>query len=346
MFSPDKSNFKKYLLSFHKQIDEGRSLSEKARVQLETSRIRHIIYLGMGGSAIAGDLLRDTLYEDLTVPVHVSRSYQAPGYCGAHSLVIACSYSGNTEETLSAVQSAMDTDAQIMVVSSGGTLTELAGKHNWPVITLPENYPPRMALGFMFFSLYHTLGQNGLLMHYNEDLSGLTHFIQEEIFKHDSQKHDGHILALELAKTLHHHIPVLYSTAPFLQTISRRWQNQLHENGKVLAFRNVLPEMNHNEIVGWEMELPCIENLMAVFLENENPMPRIKERIGHTIDLVKKSGVGLIEVYSSGETVFEKVFSLIVLGDWVSYYLALLNKKDPMKIANIDYLKQQLAQTH
>ncbi len=346
MFSPDKSNFKRYLLEFYTQIDEGKKLSDQAAVQLDSARIQNIVYLGMGGSAIAGDLIRDTLYQELKTPVTVSRSYHAPAYTGKNSLVIACSYSGNTEETLSAVRSALDSGAQFIVLTSGGALKDLADQNNWPVIALPRGYPPRMALGFMFFSLYHTLGGNGLLNNYQSDLSELSHFIQEEIFKHDTLKHNGHILAMELAKTLHHHIPVLYSTAPFLQTISRRWQNQLHENGKILAFRNVLPEMNHNEIVGWEMELPCIENLMAVFLENENPMPRIKERIGHTIELIKKSGVGLVEVYSSGSTVFEKVFSLIVLGDWVSYYLALLNKKDPMQIANIDYLKQQLAQTN
>ncbi len=346
MYSPDKSNFKKYLTDFYTQIDAGKKLSDSAGVSLNTENIQNIVYLGMGGSAIAGDLLKDTLFKQLHVPMTVHRTYHAPAFANGNSLVVACSYSGNTEEVLSAVDDVTGNGAQVLVISSGGTLSKRAAENGWPLITLPAGYPPRMALGFMFFSLYHTLGRNNLIDDYQEDLSSLGTFVKDETGKHDATRHDGHILALELAKTLHHHIPVLYSSSPFLQTISRRWQNQLHENGKVLAFRNVLPEMNHNEIVGWEMELPCMDNLMAVFLENENPMPRIKMRITHTIEVIKKSGVKLIEVYSSGETVFEKVFSLIVLGDWVSYYLALLNKKDPMHIANIDYLKQQLAQAN
>ncbi len=346
MYTPDKSNFRKYLTGFHSQIDAGKKLSDEAAISIDTSKVHNIVYFGMGGSAIAGDLLKDTLFRQLSVPISIHRTYHAPAFTNENSLVIACSYSGNTEEVLSAMADIKDCGAQVIVVSSGGELTKAAVEQKNPVIALPAGYPPRMALGFMFFSLYHTLGRNGLVKDYREDLSALSLFVKEEIAKHDATRHSGHILAFELAKTIHHHIPVLYSSSPFLQTISRRWQNQLHENGKILAFRNVLPEMNHNEIVGWEMKLPCMENLMAVFLENENPMPRIKMRITHTIEVIKKSGVPLIEVYSSGESVFEKVFSLIVLGDWVSYYLALLNKKDPMHIANIDYLKQQLAQAN
>ena len=152
-------------------------------------------------------------------------------------------------------------------------------------------------------------------------------------------------MAQELAKEIHNKIPVIYSSAPHLSVVSRRWQNQMHENSKSLAFCNVLPEMNHNEIVGWEMDPRVSKAMIAIFLENQTVNPRIKERIELSKSIIKKKDIEVVDIYSSGSTILEKVFSLIILGDWVSYYLALLNEKDPIDIHNIDFLKQALAKT-
>jgi glucose/mannose-6-phosphate isomerase len=259
--------------------------------------------------------------------------------------VITSSYSGNTEETLSAVNSVIKTGAQVIAITSGGEMAKNAQKNNWHLLELPTGFPPRQALGLIFFSLYKVLGQIKLVESYSEDLSGLKEFIYHEIEKHDITKHDGHVLAQELAKEIHNKIPVIYSSAPHLSVVSKRWQNQLHENSKSLAFCNVLPEMNHNEIVGWEMDPKISRSLIAVFLENLSVDPRIKERIELSKAIIKKQDIQVVDIYSSGNSVLEKVFSLIILGDWVSYYLALLNEKDPIDITTIDFLKQELAKT-
>jgi len=345
MFSMDKTGFKNLLLNFHEQVDAAPKLVNDAKLQIEAERIRQVVYIGMGGSAITGDLLNDVLFSQLNIPISVVRGYATPGYCSENTLVIACSYSGNTEETLSAVQSVANSGAQFLCVTSGGELSDRAEKNNWGLIRLPDGYPPRMALGFMFFTLYHALGQAGLFSGYQADLSMLSRFFQEEIKKHDLERHNGHILAMELAKTIQHSIPVIYSSAPFLATVSLRWQNQMHENAKSLAFRNVLPEMNHNEIVGWEMESDVRTALVAIFLENETPHPRIKQRIDLSKKLIKSGGNKVVDIYSHGTDTLEKVFSLIILGDWVSYYLAAFYKKDPIAIENINYLKEELAKT-
>ena len=345
MFSHDKSGFKQLLLDFYAQLDIAEEIVQAANIHLDNKRITNILFLGMGASAIPGDLLNDVLFTELKVPLSVFRGYSVPAFCNQNSLIIASSYSGNTEETISAVLSAKDTGAQFIILASGGKLAELANKNNWPLLKIPAGYPPRQALGFKFFTLYHILGQAGLSKNYQKDTTDLKHFIQNEIAKHDSYKHDGHILAQELAKTIHLKIPVIYSSAPHLNTVSKRWQNQLHENSKSLAFCNVLPEMNHNEIVGWEMESELRSSLVAVFLENESVHPRIKERIELSKSIIKEHGAEVVDIYSSGESNMEKVFSLIILGDWVSYYLALLNRKDPHIIKNIDFLKQELAKT-
>lgn len=345
MFSHDKSGFKQLLLDFNKQIETAEKIVASAQVKLDTAKVQNILYLGMGGSAIAGDLLNDILFEDLKVPVKIVRGYLAPHFCSANTLVIVSSYSGNTEETIAAAQMAADSGAQFLAVTSGGTVGEMAAKNGWSQLTLPEDYPPRQALGFTFFALYHVLGSAGLFENYKSDLNHLKHFASDEIAKHDTLKHDGHVLAQELAKTIHHKIPIIYSTAPFLKTVSLRWQNQLQENSKSMAFSNVIPEMNHNEIVGWEMETELKKSVIAVFLENETVHPRNKERIELSKKIIKESGADVVDIYASGDCILEKVFSLIILGDWVSYYLAMFNKKDPREIKNIDFLKGELAKS-
>ncbi|MCB0283605.1 MAG: bifunctional phosphoglucose/phosphomannose isomerase [Calditrichaeota bacterium] len=345
MFSHDKSGFKNLLLNFYHQLDDAEEIVKSANFDLQDKRIKNILYLGMGASAIAGDLLNDVLFSELKVPLSVIRGYSVPAYCNENTLIIASSYSGNTEETISAVNSAQDSGAQLIVLTSGGKLGELAEEQKLPYLKIPKGYPPRQALGYKFFSLYHIMGRAGLFSAYQQDTSELKHFIKNEISKHDSTKHDGHILAQELAKTIHHKIPVIYSSAPHLNTVSKRWQNQLHENSKSLAFSNVLPEMNHNEIVGWEMETELRSSMVAIFLENENVHRRIKERIELSKSIIKEHGAEVVDIYSSGGSNLEKVFSLIILGDWVSYYLAMLNRKDPHIIKNIDFLKEELAKT-
>jgi len=345
MFSHDKTGFKQLLLNFHKQIDSADGIVKKAKLKIDASKINNILYLGMGGSAIAGDLLNDVFFNDLKVPLYVIRSYSIPNFCNEHTLVITSSYSGDTEETLSAANSAMETGAQVIAITSGGEMGKIAKKNKWSLLELPSGFPPRQALGLTFFSLYKILGQTKLVESYIEDLSGLKEFVYHEIEKHDITKHGGHVLAQELAKKIHNKIPVIYSSAPHLSVVSKRWQNQLHENSKSLAFCNVLPEMNHNEIVGWEMDPKVSKSLIAIFLENQSVVPRIKERIELSKTIIKKQDIEVVDIYSSGNTILEKVFSLIILGDWVSYYLALLNEKDPIDIKTIDFLKQELAKT-
>jgi len=343
MYSADKSGFKDYLLNFHRQIRESLDLFKKMKCDLDAQKINSILYVGMGGSAIAGDLLYDVLFDNLKVPLDVVRGYHAPAYCNENTLVVASSYSGNTEETLSAVEAAAQKGAMVLAVTSGGVLKEKAQKNGWPLIELPAGLPPRQALGYLFFPIYHFFGHFDLINEYKQDLTALEQFIKNEAQRSEYPHGGGKILALKIATTLQHKLPVIYSTAPYLRTIARRWQNQLHENSKSLAFSNVLPEMNHNEIVGWEQDIELTKDMLVIFLENGNPHPRIKKRIELSQQIIRERGVQVMAIYSSGSCIMEKVFSLVVLGDWVSYYLAMAYKKDPIAIANIDYLKKEMA---
>jgi glucose/mannose-6-phosphate isomerase len=343
MYSVDKSNFKKILLNFHNQINESNTLVEEANINIKAEKIQRILYFGMGGSAIAGNLLYDTLFDQLKVPIDIVRGYECPAYCNENTLVIASSYSGNTEEILSAVKKIKKTGAPVLAITSGGELKKIAETNKWSLINIPAGFPPREALGYSYFPIYHVLGRIGLLDKYLPNMKKVAAFVQDIAIRNDHDQSDGHVFSEELAKTIKGKIPVIYSTAPYLNTISRRWQNQFHENSKSMSFANVIPEMNHNEIVGWEQDSDLLKNLVVIFLENEDPHPRIKKRIDLTKKIIRKKGAQIVELYTQGKTRIEKVFSLVVLGDWVSYYLALYYKKDPSAIKNIDYLKGELA---
>ncbi len=343
MYSVDKAGINKILLSFHKQIEESEGLYKAADFHLDMKNITNILYLGMGGSAIAGDLMKDVFFDQLKVPMTVVRGYHSPAFCNKNTLVVVSSYSGNTEETLSSVEQAAQSGAQVLAVTSGGKLAETAQANKWALITIPPGLPPRQALGYLFFPLYHALGNLGLIDSYSANLKSLVRFISDLAKRNKYPQAKGHVLSYDLARVIRNKVPIIYSTAPYLQTVSRRWQNQMQENGKSMAFSNVLPEMNHNEIVGWEQDTKAMSEFVVIFMENEDPHPRIKKRIELSKKIIKKRGVKVIEVYTAGKSILEKVFSLIVLGDWVSYYLALGYKKDPNEIKNIDFLKKEMA---
>jgi glucose/mannose-6-phosphate isomerase len=337
----DKDNFKRYLIDFPKQIAESEEIFIKHTPHLNKS-LRNIIYSGMGGSAIAGDIIRDVLYDDLKLPLQIIRSYEIPGYCSDKSLVIASSYSGNTEETLSAVKAAKKKGAQIVAITSGGEMLRLAKRNKWPILQVPEGFPPRQAFGYLFFLAYQLILTTINKSLTPDDFDYLIHFSEAMVQVSDELGVEGRAFTKDLALRLKNKIPIIYSSAPYLGTVATRWKNQFQENSKSMAFNNVIPEMNHNEIVGWEMESLPKKNYLVLFLEHDQTHPRVKKRIKFTKSIIRDRGTEVVEIYAEGKNLLAKVISLIIKGDWISYYLALFYEKNPESIVNIDYLKNEL----
>jgi glucose/mannose-6-phosphate isomerase len=341
MYSVDKDNFKRFLLEFPQQIANSQNIFLENTPDL-SNKFQNIIYLGMGGSAIAGDIINEVLYDDLKLPMQIIRGYEVPGYCSESTLVIASSYSGNTEETLSAVKSAQKAGAPIVVITSGGEMLKLAKKHKWPVLPVPEGMPPRQAFGYLFFLAYQLVMRTFDKTLSPEEFEYLVHFSESMVQVSDEQSVEGRAFTKDLALRLKNKIPIIYSSAPYLATVATRWKNQFHENSKSMAFGNVIPEMNHNEIVGWEMESLSNKNYLVLFLEYDQPNPRITKRIHFTKSIIQDRDTEVVEIYAEGKNLLAKVISLIIKGDWISYYLALFYEKNPMTIVNIDYLKSEL----
>ena len=342
MYSPDKNNYKEFLKKFPNQIAESENIVKKSHLNINHEKINKIIYLGMGGSAIAGDIFKDIYFKELAIPLEVVRGYEIPGCCDENSLVIVSSYSGNTEETISSVKGAVEKKAQILAITTGGEVLNLAKEFDWSYVVIPEGFPPRQAFGYSFFPLLYVLNELGIVSISDKQIQSVNDLINKIVKRNDDQTAEGKILSKDLAIRIHNKIPIVYSGAPYMNAIASRWKNQFQENSKSMAISNVLPEMNHNEIVGWEMDVPMMNNFFVIFLKSNVIHPRTRARIELTKNMIKDRGVEVVEIYSEGKNLLENVVSLVAIGDWVSYYLALLYEKDPASIINIDYLKSEL----
>jgi len=302
-----------------------------------------ILILGMGGSAIGGELVMELFSDEVPVPVNVNRDYAIPAYVSPDSLVIACSYSGNTEETLIACEQAVQRRARIMAITTGGRLDEMARENGWPVITIPKGMSPRAALGYSLVPLVMTGSRLGL---WNEGrdaiaeaadvLETMNREIGPEIPVEDN-------VAKQIAIDMYGKIPVIYGSGGWRSVAAYRWKCQFNENAKNLAYHNGFPEMNHNEIVGWQAA-PCIlKDVRIVILRDRYDRPEIARRIEVTREILSECAGGVRQLTSRGQSKLARLLSLIYVGDYVSLYLAFLNQIDPTPIARIDYLKQRLA---
>ena len=337
----DKSNMRKTLFDFSTQVEEAVQIGMRARIAIDGSAIRNIVVTGLGGSAIGGDLLRSYLIGDLRIPFIVNRHYFLPEFVDERTLVIVSSYSGSTEETIAAHLDARKRRAKVLCISSGGETSRLANKFKQPLITIPKGYPPRAALGYSFFPLLIALQRMKLIKPRDSDIRETMTLLKRKAKVYSSLVPEKN-LALHTARQLYGKLPVVYSSADRFDVVNLRWRGQLGENSKVLSFGNVLPEMNHNELVGWRVLQRQMQDIAVLFLHDKGDNERVKIRMDVTKGIVSEFASRIIDLHSEGKSLLARMFSLIYLGDWTSYYLAILNGIDPTPVKVIDYLKWEL----
>jgi len=322
-----------------KSIGYGFDLPASFKIQY-----KNVVSTGLGGSAIGSDLARSYIADDSETPLFVNRNYRLPGFVGEGTLVIASSYSGNTEETISAYKDAKVKKAKIIAVTSGGELRKLATDDGFPVLTIPGGLQPRCALGYSFFPLLIVLVKIGVVKDRAEDIDEaievLTSLKVKSLGYAVPEKKN---IAKTIARSLYNKFPVIYAGGDHTDSVVTRWRGSLSENAKVLSSGHVIPEMNHNEIVGWENPAKLLKDFVAVILRDSGDNPRVAKRMDITKKILAKAGVKVIEVNSRGSSLLARIFSLIYIGDFVSFYLAILNKLDPTPVERIAYLKKELA---
>lgn len=302
----------------------------------------NVVVLGLGGSAIGGDLLAALLSDELDVPVLVNRGYGVPNFVGKSTLVIACSYSGNTEETLTAYGESKRRGAKIVAITSGGKLREMAIADGVELLGIPGGLAPRAALGYVFLPAVAFLAKCGLIKDKAEDVEeaySVLSSLRDELGPNIPKASN---FAKSLAEKLVGKLPVIYGTTGISGPCAYRWKCQINENSKTHAYSNVLPEMNHNETVGWDAPDEIARMLYVILLRDSGDSERIATRMNVTKELMKNSG-GIEEITSRGKSRLARMLSLIYIGDFVSLYLAFLYGQDPGPVKAIDYLKAELA---
>ena len=338
----DRSDMRKLLVGFPDQVEHAVRIGKAAKIPYRASGIDAVVLTGLGGSAIGGDVLRSYLAEDLRVPFLVNRNYVLPAFVGPRTLVIVASYSGATEETIAAHQDANRRKAKVLCISSNGETARIAASRKQPLITIPKGFPPRTALGYSFFPPLIALAKTGLIRSREADIRETVKLLRQLATVYGSLTRKDNA-ALDIARRLYNRLPVVYSATDRFDVVNTRWRGQLAENSKVLAFGHVLPEMNHNELVGWKALKRHMEEMAVVFLRDAGDHERVKLRMGITKSIVGEYAGKVIEVESRGDSALARMFSLLYLGDWVSYYLALMNGVDPTPVRVIDYLKRELS---
>ncbi|MGA2671007.1 MAG: bifunctional phosphoglucose/phosphomannose isomerase [Dehalococcoidia bacterium] len=335
----DKSGMLDHLHEFPEQCQKAWGKVLKLELPREYTKISNVVIAGMGGSAIGGDIVRRLALAESKVPVWVHRDYGLP-----NTLVIASSYSGNTEETLSAFTKALGTRSKKLVITSGGKLKHLAEQEGIPTFVIDYQAPPRAALPHSFIPLVGIFQKLGLLGDKSADLQETVDILKRLSRDLMETKALASNPAKQLATKLWGHIAVIYG-AEILSEVAQRWKGEFNENSKAWAFFESFPELNHNAVVGYEFPLEAKERIFVLMLRSSSLRPRNLLRYEITAKLLAKAGIAYEFVEARGKSALAQVISLVLLGDYASFYLAILNEVDPTSTDAINFVKQYLAQS-
>ncbi len=338
----DEQGMLKILGRFDQQLEQALEIGQEVKIPAGGQPVEKVVLCGMGGSAIGGDLLRAYLGQDMKVPFLVNRNYTLPGFVDANTLVLVASYSGQTEETLSSFAQAQEAGARVICLTSGGTLGQLAQEHGVPCARIPEGYPPRSALGFCSVPFLVCLAHLGLVADRSAELRRSIELVREKIQNYGPLSSISENLAKSLAFSLKGRIPIIYGSDSHLEMVAVRWRGQFSENGKQLAYSSTLPEMNHNEIEGWTHPPSLLRQLVPIFLRDRDDHPKTQARIDVTGGLLSEKVDSTFEYWTEGRSWIDRLWSLILLGDYASVYLAFLNQVDPTPVKTIERLKIRL----
>lgn len=321
-----------YIREFPNHLIKALQIGQRVEVGSSVSNVSNVLIAGLGGSGIGGKIVSQLIADKIQVPVCVTHDYEIPVFADSKTLLIACSYSGNTEETLRAVEEAIRKGCQVVCITSGGQLKQHALERNWPLFEVPTGYPPRAALGFSLTALLFMFTKSGLVTwNFEQEVQRSLGYLSEKMSEIQTK-------AKELAEHLFKGVPVIYSEASF-EGVAIRFRQQVNENAKMLCWHHVLPEMNHNELVGWGGG----DNRFSVIVfRSDLDHERTKLRMELCKELIGQRAP-YVEVFAIGQTRLEQSLYLIHLGDWISWYLSEMRGVDAVEVNVIDYLKGALA---
>ena len=340
-FDLDKSNMQGAIMAFPDHIVESFEIMKNWSPSREYVGIEKIMILGMGGSAIGGDVARMIAQNHCSVPIIVNRSYTIPQWVDSKTLILASSYSGSTEETLSAFSLCQERNCSIIVFSTGGTLTKNAKAMKLDRVSIPKGYQPRAALGYSLTLIILVLEHLGFIPNIVADnikksITPLKNLCSELNKPKNS--------ALSIAEGIYSTCPIIYGSEDLTWVVALRFRGQLAENAKMLSFHHHFPEQNHNEIEGWTVNQDIMSRFSIVWILDLDDHSGTQVRMDISSSMLESIPRNQLRILQSGDDRIERVLKLIHYTDWISFYTALLNNVDPTPVNRIQELKIRIAQ--
>ena len=318
--------------SFSEQLKEALEIGTSAQLKSVNKTFQNVLIIGLGGSGIGGTVVSEVLENECLLPIKTCKGYDVPAWVTDKTLVIVSSYSGNTEESLMAMREATKRGAEIAAITSGGQLKAFAEENNLNHIVVPGGNPPRSMFAYSFCQ------QLVLLKHYGLHSIDISMEIETTIALLTSQEENIKLEAESVASALNGKVPVLYSTEGY-EGVTVRLRQQLNENSKVLCWHHVIPEMNHNELVGWKHDN---KDIQVVLLRNVDDHPRNQTRIEINKTVLEPKSNPVIEIWSKGDSKLQRTLYHVHLGDWISIFLGEQLGADLVEIEVINFLKGEL----
>ncbi|MGB9676721.1 MAG: bifunctional phosphoglucose/phosphomannose isomerase [Candidatus Bathyarchaeales archaeon] len=336
----DRSNMLSFCVEAARHCGEAAKLAKN--LDLGYPKPEAIIVAGMGGSAISGELLKDWARDKIAVPIEVCREYSLPAYANRKTLVFVISYSGETEESLSVYLDAIKKNCMTVCISSGGTLQKFAEKMNVPLLTVPSGIAPRAALPYLFIPLLVLLEKLDLVSKVKSEISETLDLLKDVGAANAPDKPLNENFSKKLASEICGTVPVIYGFGIY-RAVAQRLKQQFNENSKVPSKWESFPELNHNEIVGWESAFELAKFFSVIFLRDASyETEAMRERITVTQELMRKESVKIFEIQGIGKSALARMLSTICIGDFVSVYLAILRGLDPTPVKTIALLKERM----
>lgn len=322
----------KLIAGFSNQLKDALNIAEKYNFKISNdSKIDNILIVGLGGSGIGATIIQNFTFDKSSIPVVVSKAYTLPHFVNENTLVIACSYSGNTEETVYSLKDAIKLGAQIVTITSGGKIQAIAEEKGYDCILIPGGFPPRSCFGYSFVQLLR------VFQHFNI-IDDFYTSVKSSIVLIEKEEEQIKSTAQEIAKAMFDKTPIIYIENN-MEGVAIRWRQQFNENGKMLCWHNVIPEMNHNELVGWRDN---DDSRAVFFLRSNTDYPRSVKRMDLNKNTIAQYTTSIFDIESKGKCYLENVIYLVHLGDWISWYLSEERHFDATEVGVIDRLKSAL----
>lgn len=338
----DTQNMFGIIFNFAEQLEDALNIGKYLVLKNNYQNIKQIVFAGMGGSAIAGDIVALLSAPVATIPMIVTRTYTLPTWVNEHTLVICLSYSGNTEETLSSFADARAKKAHILGITSGGHLGSLLQTYGYDNIIIPGGIPPRASLGYLSLPLLFVMNHIGLLpKSFVQDIEATIALLKKTRITWSTEKAPDNS-TWNIASKIYNTYPLIYGEAERTSIIARRLRSQLAENSKMLSGSHELPELDHNEIVGFHKNSELLKYFGVIWLIDKDLKPEMSKRLEITKEIIDPLVSYQISIEAEGNSFIERMLYLIHFCDWISFWCAILHQEDPTPVDRINRLKQLL----